>query len=66
MWNMTIACAVRWGVTSIGSFSTGHGSPYKGKYFRYGTDTGGRRSFEVAIVKKAGMWLLITFLLNVF
>ena len=62
MWNMTIACALRWGVAYVGSFSTGRGSPYKRKYFRCGTDTGGRRSFEAAIVKKADMWLLITFL----
>ena len=62
MWNMTIAYALRWRVASGRSFSTGRGSPYKGKYFRCGTDTGGQRSFEVAIVKKADMWLLITFL----
>ena len=62
MWNMTIACALRWGVAFIGSFSTGRGSPYKGKYFRYGTNTNERRSFDVVIVKKADMWLLITFL----
>ena len=62
MWNMTIACALRWGVASVGSFSTGRGSPYKGKYFRCGTDTGEQSSFEAAIVKKADMWLLITFL----
>ena len=59
---MTIGCALREGVASIESFSTGRGSPYKGKYFRYGTDTSGRRSFEAVIVKKADMWLLITFL----
>ena len=59
---MTIACALRWGVASVGRFSTKRGSPYKGKYFKCGTDTGERRSFEAAIVKKAYMWLLITFL----
>ena len=62
MWNMTIACALRWGVISVGSFSTGGGSPYKGKYFRCGTDTGEQRSFEATIVKKADMWILITIL----
>ena len=25
-----IACALRWGVTSVGSFSIGHDSPYMG------------------------------------
>ena len=59
---MTIGCALRWGVASVGSFSTRRGSPYKGKYFKCGTNTGGRRSFEAAIVKKVDMWLLITFL----
>ena len=62
MWNMTIACALRWGVASVGSFSNGRGSPYKGKYFRCKTDTGERLSFKATIVKKADMWLLITFL----
>ena len=66
MWNMTIARALRWGVASIRSFSIGRGSSYKGKYFRYGIDTGGRRSFEAAIVKEADMWLLITFLYKYF
>ena len=62
MWNMTIACALRRGVAYVGSFSIGRGSPYKGKYFWCGIDTGERRSFEAAIVKKADTWLLITFL----
>ena len=62
MWNMTITCAFRWGVASVGSFITRRGSPYKGKYFRCITDTGRRRSFEAAIVKKTDMCLLITFL----
>ena len=59
---MTIAYALRWGVAYVGRFSTGRGSPYKGKYFKCGTDTGEPRSFEAAIVKKVDMWLLITFL----
>ena len=62
MWNMTIACALRWRVASVGSFSIGRGSLYEGKYFRCGIDTGERHSFESVIVKKADMWLLITFL----
>ena len=64
MWNMTIACALRRGVASVGNFSIGRGSPYKGKNFRCKTNTSGRQSFETAIVKKAEMWLLITFLYN--
>ena len=28
---MTIAYALRWGVAFVGCFSTGRGSPYKGK-----------------------------------
>ena len=62
MWNMTIVCALRGRVASIGNFSIGHDSPYKGKYFKCGTDTDGRHSFEAAIMKKVDMWLLITFL----
>ena len=26
----SIACELRWGVASVGSFSTGYGSPYMG------------------------------------
>ena len=59
---MTIAYALRWRVVSIESFSTERVSSYKGKHFRCGIDTDGRRSFENAFVKKADMWLLITFL----
>ena len=59
---MTIACALKEGVAFVGSFSTRRCSPYDGKYFKCGTNTGGRCSFEAAIVKKADMWLLITFL----
>ena len=53
MWNMTIACTLRWRVASGGSFSTGRGSPYKGKYFRCKTDTSRRHSFEAAIVARS-------------
>ena len=59
---MTIACSLRWGVAFVGSFSTGRGLAYTGNYFKRGIDIGERRSFETAIVKKADMWLLITFL----
>ena len=61
MWNMTIACALRWGVASVGSFSTRCGSLYKEKYFKCAIDTNERHSFEAAIVKKSDMWLLVTF-----
>ena len=44
--SVSIACALKWGVASIGVISIGRGSPYMGKYFRRGTDTGGRLSFE--------------------
>ena len=63
--SVSIACALRWKVDSIGVISTRRGSLYMEKYFRYKTDMGGRRSFEAVIVKKADMWLLITFLSNV-
>ena len=53
--SVSIACALRWGVASVGVISTGRGSPYMGKYFRCGTDIGGRCSFEAVIVKKADM-----------
>ena len=31
---MNIACAFRWGLASVGIFSTGRGSPYMGKTFQ--------------------------------
>ena len=37
-------------------FPTGRGSPFMGKHFRCKMYTNERRSFEVAIVKKAKMW----------
>ena len=52
---MAIACALRWEVAFVGSFSTERVSSYKRKNFRCGTDTGGRRSFEAAFVKKLDM-----------
>ena len=62
MLNITIACAIRGGVVSVGSFSIRRDSPYTGKYFRCIIDIGRRRSFDTTIMKKADMWLLITFL----
>ena len=63
VWNdcyefVNIACALRWGVASVGIFSTGRGSPYMGKYFRCKKYIGGRRSCKTTIVKKAGFWLV--------
>ena len=60
--SVSIACALRWGVASVGVISNGRGSPYIGKYFRCETDISGQRSFKAVIVKKVDMWLLITFL----
>ena len=50
---MTIAGALRWGVASVGIFSTGHGSPFIGKHFRCKVYTGGRLSFGAERLKKA-------------
>ena len=52
---VNIAYALRWGVASVGIFSTGHDSPYMGKYFRCRKYTDGRCSCEAAIVKKVGL-----------
>ena len=52
---MNIACALRWEVAFVRIFSTGRGSPYMGKYFKCRKYTGGRRSYEAAIVKKVGL-----------
>ena len=54
---MTIACALKWRVVSIGVYSTGCGSPFIGKHFRRKEHTGGRCSLEATIVKKTGLWL---------
>ena len=59
---MNIACALRWEVASVRIFSIGRGSPYMGKYFKCRKYTGGRRSYEAVIVKKAGLWLIKFFL----
>ena len=55
--DMTIACALKWGVASVGVYFTWCGSPCMGKTFkvqdvhRWTTLTRG------AIEKKAGLWL---------
>ena len=51
LWNMTIACALRYGV------AYGRGSPYLGKHLRCWGYTNGQYSFEAVIIKKANMWL---------
>ena len=55
--NITIACALRWGVASVRVYSTGHDSPFMKKHFRCREYIGGPRSLETAIVKKVGLWL---------
>ena len=54
--NMTIACALRWGVALVRSLLYWVGLTLYEKHFRCRTDTGGRHSFEVAFVKKIDMW----------
>ena len=51
--NMTIACALGWGVAFIGISLLGVAHPLWEKHFRYRADTGGRRSFEAIVVRKA-------------
>ena len=34
LWNMTIACALRWGVASVGFYSTRRSSPFMGPPFQ--------------------------------
>ena len=62
LWNMTIACALRWGVAFVGVYCTGRSSPNMGKHFRCKEYTGGRRSFEATIMKKTILWLMKIFL----
>ena len=59
IWNdccesVNIACVLRYGVASVGIFSIGHGSPYRGKDFGCRKYTGGQSSCEVTIAKKVG------------
>ena len=58
MWKVNIACAIRWGVASVGITLLGVTHPIREKNFRYGTCASGRFSFEIARMKKADMWLL--------
>ena len=51
----SIACALRYGVASIGSFSIGRGSSYMGQHFKCIVDIGGRLSLGAEIVKKVGL-----------
>ena len=44
-------------LASEGVYSTEHGSPFMGKYFRCREDTDGQRSFKAEIVKKVGLLL---------
>ena len=58
MWKVNIACALRWGVASIGITLLGLAYPIREKHFSCGTCTGGRFSFGATKVKKVDMWLL--------
>ena len=53
---VTIICALRWGVASVGIISTSVAHPLWEKHFRCKIDTGGPGSSKVVIVKKADMW----------
>ena len=61
-----ISCALRWGLAFVGVNSIGHDSPFMGKHFRCREYIDGRRSFEVTIVKKVGLWLYKNIFLNFF
>ena len=55
--DMTIVCALRWGVASVGVYSIEIAHPVVGPPFKYKECTGKRCSLEAAIVKKVGLWL---------
>ena len=63
---MTIACALRWGVASVGVFSIGHCSPHRGTPFqvqgvcRETTLTRGRHCEESRVVA-----LVLTFVKDI-
>ena len=47
----------RWGVASVGKFSTEHCLPCCGEiFFRYWRNTGSRKWSKSFVVKKAGLW----------
>ena len=48
--NKTIECALRWGVVSVGIFSTGHDSPFMGKIIQ----VQGRHQWTVLIRGRSG------------
>ena len=58
MWKVNIACALRWGVASIGITLLGVAHPIREKHFRCGTSGGERFPFGAARVKRVDMWLL--------
>ena len=58
MWKVDIACALRWGVASIGITLLGMAHLIREKHFRCETCVSGRFSSGVARVKKADLWLL--------
>ena len=58
MWKVNIACALRWGVASIGITLLGMAHPIREKHLKDGTCVDGRFSSEVIRVKKANVWLL--------
>ena len=64
LWNMTIVCAFRRGVSFVGVYPTGRDSSIMGKHLRCRKYTGERRSLEDTIVKKARLWLFKNLFVN--
>ena len=56
-----IACVLKWGVALVGVTLLGIAHPVVGPYFIYREYAGGRYSLEAAVMKKAGLWLVINF-----
>ena len=54
---VNIACALRWGVASVGITLLGVAHPIREKHFRCETCVGGRLSSGAARVKKVDLWL---------
>ena len=57
MRNVSIACALKWGVTSVKITLLGMVHPIWENHFRCGMCVGGRLLCGVARMKKADMWL---------
>ena len=57
MLKVNVACALSWGVTSIGFTLLGVAHPIREKHFRCGTCVGGRLSSGATRVKKIDLWL---------